>query len=620
MRLGAGALLLGLVIVGAAAATMLARPGLRAALFERLPSQHRIALLALLRGVQVDHDVRIVMPDGIGLAASVYRPRGVAGPLPTILIRMPYHRLHYGEGYWNATHFARHGYAVVVQDLRGTGDSEGRLLPWRDAGTDGVATLDWITAQPWSDGKVGTFGCSALGETQYALARMNHPAHRAMVPSGAGGAIGSALGRHGYFGLFEGGVFQLASGFGWFVGNGSHDPKAPPAMPFDTARHLRELPVANLVAQVRPAPNGYADFLATPLGHPRWAEWGYWSDADRSAVPALVFNTWGDQTVGDTLALAEVWARHGVPQTVVIGPGNHCQHVQWERLDRFGDLPVTGAGHPRDEWTLRWFDHWLKGRRDALDGLPAYSYFMLVENRWRTAERWPPPQSRSERWYLASGGHANSRAGDGRLVRGHPDASSAASDAYSYDPADPVPSRGGPLCCTGDPNAAAGPADQADVERRDDVLVYTSAPLEQDLRIAGPLRAHLSFASDAADTDLVVRLAHVRPDGLASSIQEGALRLRYRDGVQTPRLLRPGQVVQATVDLRAIAYMLPRGHRLRLQVTSSSFPRLERNLNTGAANNAAETRMVVAANRVVHSSAEPSWLELPVLLEGTSPQ
>jgi putative CocE/NonD family hydrolase len=606
---------LALAIVAAlvllAAGALLVSGTLRLALLEKLPPRQRITLLAWLRGATVDHDVRISMPDGTRLAASVYLPRSATGPLPTVLIRLPYHRLNYQEAYWNAANFARHGYAAVVQDLRGTGDSEGLLLPWRDAGPDGAATLDWITRQPWSNGKVGTFGCSALGETQYSLAQMNHPAHRAMVPSGAGGGIGSAGGRFGYFGLYEGGVFQLASGFGWFVGAGAHDPKAPPAAPFDIAAHLRELPVSSLVKRVRPAPNGYADFLATPMGDPRWDSWGYWTDKDRATVPALVLNTWGDQTAGDTFALADIWRRQGTPHTLLLAPGNHCQ--PGERHKVFGELQVRNNQNPWEEWTLRWFDHWLKDKPDTLADLPAYRFFMLIEDRWYSSDHWPPAEARAERWFLASGGRANSRAGDGRLLREPVTPSAAPFDEFRYDPNDPVPSRGGPLCCTGDPKAIAGPVNQADVETRKDVLIYTSEPLEQDLRIAGPLKAHLAFSSDAADTDLVVRLVHVRPDGLATNIQEGALRLRYRDGFISPKLLTPGETVQAAVDMRSIAYMVPKGHRLRLQVTSSSFPRLERNLNTGAANNADETRIVVAINRVHHSDIAPSWIELPVL-------
>lgn len=610
LRVAGAAFLVALALAAAA----LAVPAWRSALAERLPPQWRIALVAWRDRIAVDHGIEIAMPDGVRLRASLYRPRDAQGPLPTVLIRLPYDRLRYAGGYRWALFFARHGYAVLVQDLRGTGASGGELLPWREAGTDGWATLDWIQAQPWSTGKVGTFGCSALGETQWVLARRPHPAHKAMIPSGAGGAIGAAAGRHAYFGVFEGGVFQLASGFGWFVNHGAKDPAAPPAAPFDLARHLRTLPVSGLVRAVRPAPNGYSDFLATPLGDPAWEGWGYLGAEDRPGVPALVINTWGDQTAGDTLALASAWqqAAGAAGQKVLIGPGDHCGHGGWsEARSSFGELPVENAAFPLEERYLRWFGHHLRGEGESPASLPAFTYFMLVENRWHTAQAWPPEQARTERWYLSSAGRANSSRGDGLLSPAP--AAGATADAFDYDPAEPVPTRGGPVCCTGDAHEKPGPRDQADVESRADVLVYTSAPLARDLRIAGPLRARLAVSTSAPDTDFVVRLAHVRPDGKSTGIQEGALRLRYRDGFAAPRLAEPGRRYDITVDLRSIAYRVPRGHRLRLHVTSSSFPRLERNLNTGAANNADEVRAVVATNRVHHDAAGASWVELPLL-------
>lgn len=584
----------------------------REQVLEALPPSGQIGLSALLHDVDVDHGIVVTMPDGVPLHASLYRPKGVSGPAATLLLRTPYHRLRHSAAFGAALFFARHGYAVLVQDLRGTGDSGGELLPWRDVAEDGVATLDWIRRQPWSTGKVGTFGCSALGETQFVLARRNHPAHVAMIPSGAGGAVGSAAGRYSYFGVFEGGVFELASAFGWFAANGSKDPHAAPARPFDPARLLRELPVSGLVARVRPAPSGYTEFLSTPLGDTRWEQWGYLSDADRSQVPAFVINTWGDQTVGDTLALAEQWRRQGVSQKVVIAPGKHCYHEEsGTTTQRFGELELANAQRPWQDWYLAWFDRWLRGRGDGLAAMKTYNVFMLVENKWLGADTWPPQEAQAQRWYLDSAGRANSRRGDGRLGR-EPGAAEA-TDSFRYDPVDPVPSRGGPVCCTGNPADKPGPTDQSDVEARSDVLVYTSEPLSQDLRIAGPLRAHLVVSSSAADTDLVARLVHVWPDGRATSIQEGALRLRYRDGVRRPRPMMPGERVEANVDMRSIAYMIPRGHRLRLHVTSSSFPRLERNLNTGADRNADETTMVVATNRVHHGAIAPSYVELPVL-------
>jgi hypothetical protein len=588
----------------------------RATLLDLIPPSWRIVLMAWRDGVTVDHSVVVQMPDGVRLRASLYRPRNASGSLPTVLIRLPYHRLRFPGGFLWALHFARNGHAVLVQDLRGTGDSGGELLPWRDAGTDGAATLDWIARQPWSTGKVGTFGCSALGETQFALARMRHPAHRAMIASGAGGAVGDAAGRYSYFGLFEGGVFELASGFGWFVSNGSRDPRAARASPFDLATHLRKLPVSGLVENVRPAPNGFSDFLATPLSDSRWSNWGYVSASDHATVPALIINTWGDQTVGDTLALAEAWRGAGATaaahQKVVIAPGNHCGHADWGSEPKpWGALLVENAARPYSQWYLDWFNYWLRDRGDGLRDLKPFNFFMLTENRWLGADAWPPGEARTERWYLGSSRRANSRLGDGFLSR-RPVAG-APFDGFVYDPMSPVPSRGGPLCCTGDPHELPGPTDQADVENREDVLVYTSEPLGEDLRMAGPLRASLVVSSSAVDTDLVTRLVHVWPDGKATNVQEGALRLRYRSGFLSPVRMEPGRRYEVVVDMRSIAYTIPRGHRFRLHVTSSSFPRLERNLNTGSPNNANETRSLTALNRVYHDADAASFLELPVL-------
>ena len=296
--------------------------------------------------------------------------------------------------------------------------------------------------------------------------------------------------------------------------------------------------------------------------------------------------------------------------TVVIPPGNHCDCIGTMNSGKFGVLDVANAKRPYGDWYRRWFDRELRGVGDGLAALPAYQFYVLGEGRWLAAAQWPPEQSNVQRWQLGSGGRANSREGDGSLSPTR--IGTAAFDRFIADPMDPVPTRGGPMCCTGNPHDHPGPADQADVEQRQDVLVYTSAPLSHPVRIAGSLRAHLTLSSSAPDTDVVVRLVHVWPDGRATSIQEGALRLRYRDGPTRAVPLQPGQKVTVEVPMRSIAYLLPAGHRLRLQVAGSSFPRLERNLNTGG-NNYDETRGVVAHNTLHHADGALSWLELPVL-------
>ena len=599
-------------VAGAAAALLL---GAVYALRWHLPVRWNIAVRSWAAGIEVNHDVRIRMPDGVQLAASLYLPRGEHRNLATVLMRLPYGRRDYGE-LSQLLLFAKHGYAVLVQDVRGKFESEGEFgTPWEHGTEDGVATLDWIVRQPWSNGKVGTFGCSALGELQYVLARARHPAHAAMIPAGAGGAIGSARGSYEYFGLFEGGVFQLASGFGWFLRNGARDRSLPLAERVDISAALRSLPSRDMVERVQPGRNAFEEFLTTPLSDPAWARFDYVSDSDRIDVPALVINTWGDQTLEGSFALAEQARRGATPaaplrQHVVIAPGNHCRHLEAREEKRFGVLDAPGAHQPYEQWYLQWFDHWLRERGDALASLPGYLFYVIGEGRWLTSESWPPERARLQRWYLDSAGHAQSAAGDGALTLLPP--AGDARDSYRYDPADPVPSRGGPVCCTGNPSDPQGPAEQRDVEARRDVLVYTSAPLERPLRIAGPLRARLTVSSSAVDTDFVARLVHVWPDGRSTSIQEGALRARYRDGPGRPSLMTPGQTYTVEIAMRSIAYYLPAGHRLRLHVTSSSFPRLERNLNTGG-RNFDEAVGIVAVNSVHHGGGTPSYLELSEL-------
>ena len=582
---------------------------------EDLPRAWVYQAETLVGGVDVDHSVRIAMPDGIELAASLYLPRASTQNLPTVLIRLPYDRLHYDEAVRSALWFARHHYAVLVQDVRGKFGSQGEFAPWEKGTTDGVATLDWIVRQPWSNGKVGTFGCSSLGELQYSLARARHPAHAAMITSGAGGAWGAALPNLDQSGFYEGGVLLLASTFGWSLPHGARDPRLPTAEQVDIAAALRTLPLQDMVSRLQPGRNVFSDYLHLEPADAGWRRFDLVQADDRIDVPALVINSWGDLTLEGTLVLAEQARRQGLAggtgqQHVLIPPGNHCDFIGTQSSGKFGVLDVGNTRRPYGEWYLRWFDQQLRGVGPGLAGLPAYQFYVVGENRWLAASQWPPEHARLERWFLGSDGHANSRTGDGTIAP--TPTGSARADRFTADPMNPVPSRGGPMCCTGNPADRPGPADQADVEKRQDVLVYTSQPLTQPLRIAGSLRAHLSFSSTAPDTDVVVRLVHVWPDGHATNIQEGALRLRYRDGPARARPMQPGSRYAIDVPMRSIAYLLPAGHRLRLHVTGSSFPRLERNLNTGG-NNYDETVGRLADNTIHHADGALSYIDLPVL-------
>ena len=582
-----------------------------------LPVPMRDAVFGMRYGFRVERDVMVAMPDGVRLATNLYFPSTAGGKLPTVLIRAPYNKNTHAGALGPAYEFVGHGYVVAIQDVRGKFASEGEFTASRLEAEDGSATIDWIVAQPWSNGRVGTVGCSALGEAQILLARMRNPHHTAMIPMGAGGAMGSAANRYTYFGQYEGGIFQLASGFGWFLYNGGKRPELGFDGGVDVAKAIWSLPSGSLVRRYRSDPTDFDDFISRPLTDPYWRSLGYVADEDRFATPALVFNTWQDQTVAETLELAALMKRNAVTEAarqhhhVVIGPGNHCQYFGPHETMKVGEFRLgPKARAPFTQWQLAWFDYWLK-QQGELPRLPPYRFYVMGEDRWIDSEEWPPREVKFQPWFLGGEGAANSVNGSGRLIANLAPAGEGV-DEFLYDPLDPVPTRGGPICCTNDPLQVQGAADQADVEKRQDVLVYTSEPLQQGLRIAGPLRAELFVSSSAPDTDFTVKLVDVFPDGKALNIQEGALRMRYRDGYAQPQLMTPGQIYKASVDVRAIAYYLPPGHRLRLQVSSSNFPRLERNLNTGG-NNYDESEPVAARNRVHRSSAYPSAVLLPVL-------
>jgi uncharacterized protein len=588
----------------------------RTAIIDALPLTIRDFVYGLRYGFSTERNVMVRMPDGVHLATNLHLPRSGTAPYPTVLLRLPYNKDEYGEARGAVGGFAEHGYAVVVQDVRGKFASQGVFTASRLEAEDGSATLDWIAKQPWSNGRIGTFGCSALGEAQILLARMRNPHHTALIASGAGGAIGSAAGRYTYFGQYEGGIFQLASGFGWFLHNGGKRPDIVPPPPVDVATAIWDLPSGGLVRRYRADPTDFDDFISRPLTDPYWRTLGYVADEDRFATPALIVNTWQDQTVAESLVLSEVMKRSATTPAarqhhhVIIGPGNHCQYFPSGQAVRVGELTLgPNAGASSWDAYLAWFDYWLKGQ-GALPNLPAYRFYVMGEDRWLDSPSWPPPGVRYQSWFLAGDGPANTAQGAGRLARMAP--VTDGEDVFIYDPMHPVRTRGGPICCTGNPNEIQGPADQREVEQRNDVLVYTSAPLAEPLRIVGPLRVELYVSSSAKDTDFMVKLVDVWPDGRAFNVQEGALRMRYRDGYGQPALMSPGTVYKATIDLRAIAQYLPAGHRLRLQVTSSNFPRLERNLNTGG-RNYDETVAVTAQNRVMRSREHPSVLILPVL-------
>jgi len=576
--------------------------------------------LRQIEGTLHQSDVMIAMPDGPGgrdgphLATDVYLPRGVDTGLATILVRLPYGKRRYHEVRRWVDLFLPHGFAIVVQDMRGRWGSQGVFAPYPNAAGDGGATLDWIVDQPWSSGRIGTIGCSALGESQIILAAARHPAHRAMIAIGAGGAIGTARGIHGFFGLFEGAIPGLAPAVGWFsrFGGKTADQMADKTAGarIDPADALSTLPLRDVIAVIRPDPTDFEqmlDMFASPGG---FDDWGYISDDDRFAVPTLLVDTWYDPSVQSTLAMAGLIAQSAPSVQTIIAPGTHCKTQSAFFAGKLGDVAISGAArkHLGDTY-VAFMSHHLRlsppsGPSSGPSsgpplGLPAFTSFVMGEDRWLETAHWPPDRAEAQTWTLS---------GDRLLT---PDQAGGAiqSRSFTSDPRDPVPSIGGAICCTGDPDLRAGPLYQNPIEARPDILQFTSDPMTGPLRIAGPLAARLQVSADVPDTDLVLRLTDVDPEGRSVLIQEGALRLRYRGGFSDPRLMVPGQVYDVAVRMRDIAWLVKPGHRLRLHVAGSSYPRLSLNMNGGG--DPHRETLAHPARITIHMSAgAPSSLSL----------
>lgn len=550
----------------------------------------------------------VPMRDGVRLATDLYRPVGAGARLPVIVIRTPYDKDHAPEA---AAFFAGQGYVVAVQDVRGKWHSEGSYSVEMADAQDGYDFISWAAAQPWSIGKVGTFGCSYSGEVQLLLLKMRHPAHAAAIPQAAGGAVGSAGGYYTNFGAFSpGGAVTLSSLVGWFsfAGTKVKDATAPASLDFATL--LRSLPTAQIARRGGFPPTDYEDFLRHAPGDPYWNQMHYLADSDRFDTPTLQVNSWGDVAAEQTLYAFNLMRRNAVSarsrenQFVIMSPTTHCQSERATADTHVGALDAGDARLAYWRIYLDWFDHWLKGIDNGVERRPKVQYFVTGKNEWRTAPAWPVPQVRQVPLYLSSDS-------SGRRLSQQPP-SQATVDTYVYDPADPFPSRGGGICCTGNPNDVPGIFDQHDLEARRDVLVYSTAVLDTAITIAGPVRVVLYVSSDATDTDFAAKLVDVDPQNRAWNVANGILRMRYREGLAKPSLMSAQRTYRIEVNLNSTAYAFASGHRIRLYVTSSDFPMYDRNLNTGG-DNTGDTSWVAASNTVRSGGSYPSQLVLPML-------
>jgi putative CocE/NonD family hydrolase len=570
--------------------------------------------------IRVEENVPIPMRDGIKLSTDLYFPIDAGPRLPVILIRTPYNKAPYLKPESAARRFSGQGYVVAVQDTRGRYASEGEFTAFAGDVTDGYDTTDWLAKQSWSNGNIGTYGCSYVGDVQILQSQLRHPNLKAMIPQAAGSSIGAAGERYYYFGARKAGNMDLASGLSWFSNAGKKDRLKPaPRIPDSTLRQVwGTLPLLGMVERAGGAASDWDDMVSRDLTDPWWDQFGYLKGNERFNVPALHIGSWYDFGVAEVLLEFNLLRTNAdsAPardnQFAVISPTNHCQsETGTSEHTVVGGRDVGDARLEFYRLYLQWFDHWLKGIDNGVTRRPKVMLFVMGRNVWRGEQEWPLSRTRYTRYYLHSDGRANSGSGTGRLSTVVPQKESA--DRYTYDPANPAPSRGGPICCTGDPKAD-GSYDQSEVEERPDVLVYTTPVLKQGLEVTGPLKAVLYVSSSAKDTDFTAKLVDVYPDGKKYNVQEGVLRARFREGFTRKVWMKPGEVYEVAIDPEATSNYFGPGHCVRLEVSSSNFPRFDRNLNTGG-NNYDETKWLTAENQVHHSGDHASYILLPVVPE-----
>lgn len=591
--------------------------------------------------VRLERSVMVPMRDGARLSTDMYFPEGAGDKLPVILIRTPYNKKSWrqdGSSYdapavfWPARLFAGQGYVVAVQDVRGKFESEGQYLFAGNDAVDGYDTTEWVARQVWSNGRVGTYGCSYLGEVQYQQATKRSPHLTAMIPQGAGPVQYRAGGG------INGGALELAALVGWERTYGSKLYYRPPAgtprttfvqsedffrpdpiVPNIDYRPIWDsLPLIDMLKKAGSPPTDWEDIVSRDFSDPWWSKTDFIRPTDHFDVPALHINSWYDFGIGETLGLFNQLSRNAISerarnnQFAIISPTTHCRSEMSGKHTIIGQRDMGDASLDYFAIYLQWFDYWLKGNREAQPKMPKLQVFVMGRNQWRGEGEWPLARTQFTKYYLHSAGHANSRFGDGLLSTDPP--KDDASDEYIYDPKSPIPTAGGAVCtvCAHSADVADGAVDQSDLETRQDMLVYSTEALKKGIEVTGPIELTLYVTSSAKDTDFTAKLVDVYPDGTAYNVQEGILRARYREGFEKKVWMRPGEVYPLRLDLHATSnYFLP-GHKIRLEVSSSNFPRFDRNLNTGG-NNYDETQWLVAHNSVKHSRTYPSAVTLPII-------
>jgi len=598
----------------------------------------------------VERKVMVPMRDGKRMATDIYRPKDASKKYPIIFVRTPYN-----FNFWDVRNGAprdmtaeldavKRGYAYVEMNERGHFFSEGNYDILGAPLSDGTDAISWMSGQSWSNGKVGTIGCSSTAEWQLGVAAQGNPAFAAMIPQGFGAGVGRVKPYYEQGNWYRGGAVQMLF-IAWIYGEQNQvRPMFPPNTsqadliqasrmfdlapqmpPVDWSKALRYLPEMDIIKAVNGPQGIFADRMEVSTGgamikrKPNDADWyrgGLWHDDMKVNVPGFWFMSWYDVSIGPNLAAYNYVRKTARPdianeQYAVIAPTLHCGYKRATENTVVGERSMGDARLNYDELTYGWFDHFLKGEANQiLEKTPKVRYFTMGMNKWQTADTWPPAGAQSMTFYLAGGGKANTLNGDGSLAASAP--AEDKPDAFTYDPMDPVSSFGGNVCCTG--NAVTGGAfDQRKMEERPDILVYTSEPFKEGVEASGPIDVTLFVGSDAKDTDFTVKLIDVQPDGTAYNLDETIQRARYRNGYDQPLAwMEAGKVYKLTLQPMTTSNFFAAGHRLRIEVSSSNFPRFDRNMNTGG-NNYDESKGVVAHNTVHHSRQYASQVTLTVV-------
>ncbi len=569
--------------------------------------------------VSAQTNVPVPMRDGTILRADVYRPAG-AGRHPTLLQRIPYgkHSPRYRSMYLDPMRALDRGYAVVIQDVRGRHASDGEWYPYVNEARDGYDTIDWLASRAWSDGSVGMFGISYHGATQWLAATEAHPALKAIVPGVTADSYYDSW-------TYLGGVFQLFWIGGWsasfalddFGARASAFPEA-----LDTLRKWRRDPhaIANhLPLSDVPAFRQVAEYYYDWLDHPTYDD--YWKAVsprekfDKITVPALNQGGWYDGFIRATLRCCEGMRERGATelartqQHLVVGPWLHQPLPEPSAGSGYFGPSASGAAIDWHGMQLAWFDRWLRDEDNGVDTDPSAYIFVMGANQWRKEEVWPPPDAETMTMFLRSGGRANTLNGDGCLSLDPPSAGEPP-DHFLYNPANPVPTYGGAHLGGAPTVFEVGVQDQRAVEARGDVLVYTSDPLERDTEVTGHVALDLWAVTSASEADWTAKLVDVHPDSRALNVCDGILRASFRESLESPSPIQRGEAYLYHVDVGPTSMLFRKGHRIRLEVSSSNFPAYAR--CTGRPHHLSAD-MSPATHTVLHDAERQSALRLPVV-------